>query len=582
MAFFTQPPSPRVDSPSSPRAAGGGRIRRLSDLRDITLNVATSAAMTRVARRALPSRRTKCWRPIVTAQMTHFIRGLDIGARRARFALPFVVLTTALLPSLAACSDPAPAPALADFGALRDVADAPEPLRKAADAVVLIETDDHSGTGMFIAGDGRLLTNNHVLGAGTCAREGCFVTLTLHHERRPGVAEEAITAFARPLLINPELDLALVQIFHVKDGAPTTPIVPDSSVTFTPRSAESLVGTRIHVIGHPDGRLKKWSTGDVVGVSGRWLSTTAFVLPGSSGSPMVDDDGNVVGIVHRVSQGGDLLTPDGVNDESIGSASRDILAALEATDEAADGLGLLRTVDGAATRADVVRENAVWLAAHRTAAMVDGVGTSVLGVLAEACDAALSTPRFPSVDAFDEAMQPCFAARLWIGCYDAETTGKVCPDGDAADAWRTRFRQAGDAIGVYNTSWMLAFRTRAVPSLEQNEESARAAAQRELWDLLATRALPLDLTLAAALAYTGTTMYGRVQVASYLRDYTKVPHYELDAYSLMTGLLWMNFHGYIDGPVVLTAVRSLLDDARLDLGAHLYVEEIAVRNKVIQ
>ncbi len=56
-------------------------------------------------------------------------------------------------------------------------------------------------------------------------------------------------------------------------------------------------GQHVTVIGHPRGGPMRANEGKVIGgYAGEWL-TTAHVEPGNSGSPVLDDDGLVVGIV---------------------------------------------------------------------------------------------------------------------------------------------------------------------------------------------------------------------------------------------------------------------------------------------
>jgi S1-C subfamily serine protease len=65
---------------------------------------------------------------------------------------------------------------------LHDITDAPAPIQVAARSVVRIGTAGAMATGSFISATGLLLTNNHVLGAAVCAREGCWVQLAPMHQ----------------------------------------------------------------------------------------------------------------------------------------------------------------------------------------------------------------------------------------------------------------------------------------------------------------------------------------------------------------------------------------------------------------
>lgn len=58
------------------------------------------------------------------------------------------------------------------------------------------------------------------------------------------------------------------------------------------------------------------------------LISTAYVLPGDSGSPVLNDEGEIVGLLHRSPSLQDSFTSQGVNTESIATASANIVAAL--------------------------------------------------------------------------------------------------------------------------------------------------------------------------------------------------------------------------------------------------------------
>ena len=50
--------------------------------------------------------------------------------------------------------------------------------------------------------------------------------------------------------------------------------------------SDALIGEHVTAVGHPLGRLKKWSAGFVIRADGDWFDTTIFSLPGGSGSPI--------------------------------------------------------------------------------------------------------------------------------------------------------------------------------------------------------------------------------------------------------------------------------------------------------
>src|SRR6185369_7119699 len=102
-----------------------------------------------------------------------------------------------------------------------------------------------------------------------------------------------------------------------------------------------------------------WSEGDVIDAGGLWFRDTATSLPGNSGSPVLDDGGRIVGLLHRSPRDAGLITQDGANLYSVGSAAAPIMAAL--------GAPLPATVvalDAQVSEDEVVEHQAIYLDAH--------------------------------------------------------------------------------------------------------------------------------------------------------------------------------------------------------------------------
>ena len=211
-------------------------------------------------------------------------------------------------------SDPSSATALPYFN---DITSAPAAIQAAARAVVRVGTSGQYGSGSFISGTGLLLTNNHILGTPVCPVEGCWVSLSFEYEVGQSRSEPRVL-FAVPVAVDVGLDMATAQIYLSPGGAKLA--TPDH-LTLRPLSPAALVGMHVTVVGHPEGHLKKWTEGTVFDADGDWIQSTAYDLPGNSGSPFLDDAGQLVGLLHRSPKGWDLITRDGVNVSSIGTAS---------------------------------------------------------------------------------------------------------------------------------------------------------------------------------------------------------------------------------------------------------------------
>jgi TPR repeat protein/S1-C subfamily serine protease len=155
--------------------------------------------------------------------------------------------------------------------------------RRARPAVVLILGFDTSGkvtqtgSGFFASADGRLITNWHVIhGVNTAKAKS---------ENGP------IFDIVGVLAGSPKLDIAVLQA-QTKD-------VPFLEMN---RDAAPEAGTRIAVIGSPVALEGTLSEGIVSAErrdpngNGNWVQITAPVSPGSSGSPVLDEDAKVVGV----------------------------------------------------------------------------------------------------------------------------------------------------------------------------------------------------------------------------------------------------------------------------------------------
>lgn len=158
----------------------------------------------------------------------------------------------------------------------------PELVKRIKPSAVAIETFDNRGntvsrgSGFFVAND-RIITNRHVI------ERSNRVEVHLFDGRKFPVRGV--------LAIDGEGDLALLQIDVPKPPANPLPIIRD-----VPQEGESIV-----VVGNPFGLEGSVSDGIVSAVRdiagyGKIIQITAPISPGSSGSPVVNMYGQVVGI----------------------------------------------------------------------------------------------------------------------------------------------------------------------------------------------------------------------------------------------------------------------------------------------
>lgn len=195
---------------------------------------------------------------------------------------------------------------VAEIDQYKNIYTAPPSIKTAAASVVRISLSQGKGTGFFVSQDGVLITNSHVIGVEDCFKEGCFVDLGQHHEvRHSGDSEDGSEnrVYIKPLLVDANLDLTVAQTYEAleKDGIW---IKTDSKLS-TPHflalanDAETtqLIGKYVYTVGHPFGFLKKWTSGIILPSTNRTLVFDAMVVGGQSGSPVLNESGNVIGLV---------------------------------------------------------------------------------------------------------------------------------------------------------------------------------------------------------------------------------------------------------------------------------------------
>jgi Trypsin-like peptidase domain len=156
--------------------------------------------------------------------------------------------------------------------------DIPDIVRKAKPAVVEVITTDANGnmatgSGFFITADGVLLTNYHVIRnartVGARTPTGAYYPFT----------GEWIRLF--------DLDIAMLKFNAI-----------DVSYLLLDSNVQMEEGQRVLVIGSPEGLQGTVSDGLVAAIrdNGQYIQITAPISHGSSGSPVLNEQGQVIGV----------------------------------------------------------------------------------------------------------------------------------------------------------------------------------------------------------------------------------------------------------------------------------------------
>lgn len=169
---------------------------------------------------------------------------------------------------------------------------------EASKAVVRIRTPKGLGTGFMVAPN-LLMTNNHVIKSQEVAKNSDFsfnYQLDINGKECPTQTVKALPNSA--FYTNEELDFTIVTL---KD-------LPEFGNPLVLKSKLLKRDDRVAIIQHPGGHLKKISIQNnfVAYADKKVLQYTTSTEPGSSGSPVFDDDFQVIGIHHS---GGMLPEP---------------------------------------------------------------------------------------------------------------------------------------------------------------------------------------------------------------------------------------------------------------------------------
>jgi putative serine protease PepD len=215
--------------------------------------------------------------------------------------------------------------------------------KRASDAVVEVQAGNASGTGFVVDTDGHVVTNEHVVGT---AR-------TVQLRFAEGGEEQA-----RVIATDRSTDLAVLDVDI--SGHNVTPMELGSS-------AGVEVGDSVYAIGNPFGLERSFTAGivsavdrDIRAPNGFTISdaiqTDAPVNQGNSGGPLLDTEGNVIGVVSQIASetGGNVGIGYAVPSDTVGDVVEALLrdgeieraylgVRLAETDE---GVRLANVIDG--------------------------------------------------------------------------------------------------------------------------------------------------------------------------------------------------------------------------------------------
>jgi len=186
----------------------------------------------------------------------------------------------------------------------------PEMYRQTVDGVVLITVLEivegqwrkvGDGTGVLVTSAGHILTNWHVV------KNIPRVVVVFRRKM------ENDTWWAKVLATYPEKDLALLELEHSSTGSK---ILPPFPVIQLENPDNLMVGQDVFTIGHPEGLSWTYTQGVISQIRPRYLwemggrkyratvlQTQTDISYGSSGGPLINSSGKLVGIISMLMEG---------------------------------------------------------------------------------------------------------------------------------------------------------------------------------------------------------------------------------------------------------------------------------------
>jgi Trypsin-like serine proteases, typically periplasmic, contain C-terminal PDZ domain len=173
--------------------------------------------------------------------------------------------------------------------------------RNASPAVVLVVTNEGTGTGSILDKEGHVLTNWHVV-------QGYANVYVLFKPKKDMELKAESAFIASVLKVDQVTDLALLKIENPPDNLPTLKLGNIDDVE---------VAQDVHAIGHPGGEIWTYTTGIISQIRPNYewaydnkvlheskvIQTQTPINPGSSGSPLLNDNSEIIGINSFIREG---------------------------------------------------------------------------------------------------------------------------------------------------------------------------------------------------------------------------------------------------------------------------------------
>ena len=284
------------------------------------------------------------------------------------------------------------------------------PLKQSSQAVFMLR----DGTASFVRYKGRIwvMTNNHVVGLKNCSLEGCWVPAYLNFEK--GQTSKKVLMHLKPLAAQDDVDVAFFSYQVWTHQGKRLAFKPSYALSF----AHPNTPTKdVYVIGHPRSGLKKFSKGKITRKQLGYLMVDALTLPGSSGSPILNTQGKIIGIHHSSSKRNDMWNDDGLIYQGRGSSLKPLLKVLSKAFKSPAST-VKRATFVSLRHPQLTLSRAQQLSAlFQSAKVMPNLtgGKNFFDELYRSCSRSLN-PNAATLSSYRHSHQSCTLARKWLKC----------------------------------------------------------------------------------------------------------------------------------------------------------------------
>ena len=401
------------------------------------------------------------------------------------------------------------------------------------------------------------------------------------------------SVFAIPLAASPNLDAAILQMYEVQNQAQGPKLSTPQFLEISRKTAEELNGTQVYTLGHPNLGLKKWGVGSVYQTQGQWIFSNEFTLPGNSGSPLLDENGKIVGIHHSLPRGHGDITASGLRHQSIGTASaplQDLLVAAGKQD--APGLSLFSEIGLSVSRQQFLSHPEKYLRAHSASvSLAPEAGSTNLAetkihpadLIGEDIDEKLALNSITNADELEDFSSRALNALYWIDCQTKPTPAyKICPTGADKDKWLKRFSDLFNKTKEITGERDYYIVSESAFNLENsNEETADLKALEAVTSRAGTA---LDFNLANQILYysrSNNSEYFGASVKDYVFNYSTVRGFEFNFKMIISNIGLLLSRHVISESDARSAFDCIQANSNLTLSEKLQLERTKSRNQLL-